>query len=356
MNKPQTKQMWMPYINEEGTGITIGGFQYGIGRELETETPEELLALLKFMDGSRTLSEISNFLKMSFQETLDLLKHLQTFGLLQENIVDNQVFSQEEAKYYKRNLNFFSWIDVEGKYYNYWAVQEKLKNARVLLLGAGGTGSICANSFVRLGIGNIRIVDFDIVEMDNLNRQFFTYEDVGRNKVDALHDSLVKINPFVNVEVESKKISSTEDLLSLGTDYDLLVCCIDKPETINELVEDYTLKTGIPRVMGGYASTVVTASLFTESSATYKEIFENQKKKSYDSFKVNTSVEWQWENAIIAPIASLAGNLSALYAFYFLSDLTSLKASEILHLDLYNVQNAQIAYSIKNEVSEEEYA
>lgn len=103
-------------------------------------------------------------------------------GIIYENQSSYYNFNNEERDLYSRNLNFFAWIDTEGKYYNYWEVQNILKNSKVLILGAGGTGSVCANSLARLGIGKLTIVDYDTVELNNLNRQLFSYSDIGKEK------------------------------------------------------------------------------------------------------------------------------------------------------------------------------
>ena len=79
--------------------------------------------------------------------------------------------------------------------------QQKLKNARVTVIGVGGLGSPITQQLVAMGIGTVRIVDRDVVEISNLHRQvLYGDEDVGLSKAEAAHDRLRRINPQVNIE------------------------------------------------------------------------------------------------------------------------------------------------------------
>lgn len=75
-----------------------------------------------------------------------------------------------------------------------------LKNSKVAIAGCGGLGSNVAVSLARVGVGNIILCDFDIVEPSNLNRQQYFVSDIGKFKVCALKDILLRINPFINIK------------------------------------------------------------------------------------------------------------------------------------------------------------
>ena len=79
-------------------------------------------------------------------------------------------------------------------------IHEKLKRIKVLIAGCGGLGSNIAISLGRIGVGSISLVDFDIVEPSNLNRQQYYIEDIGEFKVTALKRNLIRINPFIKIE------------------------------------------------------------------------------------------------------------------------------------------------------------
>lgn len=85
---------------------------------------------------------------------------------------------------------------------------KKIQSIRVGIAGAGGLGSNCAQLLVRSGFVRFRIVDFDIVEWSNLNRQFYFARQVGLKKVDALKENLLSINPGLDIEAVKVKIDS----------------------------------------------------------------------------------------------------------------------------------------------------
>ena len=113
-------------------------------------------------------------------------------------------FSKDELERYSRHL-IIPEFNIEG--------QRKLKNARVLVVGTGGLGAPLLLYLTAAGVGTIGIVDFDIVDTSNLQRQvLFTTKDVGRPKVEAAKEKLQALNPFVNFEVFNTRLESANAL------------------------------------------------------------------------------------------------------------------------------------------------
>jgi len=279
---------------------------------------------------------------------LEILYDLKDIGIIFENNPQNMGFSTEEIELYSRNINFFAWIDIDGKYYNYWDVQKILKESSVLILGAGGTGSIVAQSLSRLGIGELTIVDYDVVELNNLNRQMFNYSDLGKEKTSALKNQINQINPYTKVETKNIKIENINDLevfYESEKKIDLVISCIDSNDNINQILEIFSKNLKCPIINGGYASTIVTVGLF-DYDHKFTNVINNNINSNYDALMVKNENFWSWENAVISPVSQISGNLSVLYAFYYLSGLNHLKFGEFLHIDLFNLQNKYITYSM----------
>lgn len=109
--------------------------------------------------------------------------------------------------------------------------QIRLKNARVFIAGAGGLGSPIALYLSVAGIGKIRVVDHDQVELSNLNRQILHWDDnIGQNKVDSAKDKLGKLNPLVNVEGICETINE-DNIGGLVEGFDLIVDAMDNLPT-----------------------------------------------------------------------------------------------------------------------------
>jgi len=103
---------------------------------------------------------------------------------------------------------------------------ESLKNRSVGIAGCGGLGSNCAVALARAGVGKLVIADFDVVNASNLNRQYFFLDQVGRKKVEALKENLLRINPKLLVECHDLKLVS-ESVIRLFNDCDVIVEAFD---------------------------------------------------------------------------------------------------------------------------------
>jgi adenylyltransferase/sulfurtransferase len=105
--------------------------------------------------------------------------------------------------------------------------QRKLKNSVVLVVGAGGLGFPILAYLAAAGVGTIKLVDCDIVELDNLNRQLLHWDrDIGRKKVDSAYEKLRQINPTIDIEVYDERITD-ENVLPLVADADAVVDALD---------------------------------------------------------------------------------------------------------------------------------
>jgi sulfur carrier protein ThiS adenylyltransferase len=137
------------------------------------------------------------------------------------------------------------------------SVFKKLKDATVGIAGLGGLGSNVAVSLARIGIGRLVIADFDVVEPSNLNRQQYFVEQLGRKKVEALTENLLKINPFLKIEGHSLKLTS-ENIPEIFKDCPVIAECFDKANQKQMIVETVLSKTKSVIVavsgLGGYGN------------------------------------------------------------------------------------------------------
>jgi adenylyltransferase/sulfurtransferase len=148
--------------------------------------------------------------------------------------VEEIKFSKEELERYSRHL-IIPEFNIEG--------QKKLKAARVLVIGTGGLGAPLLLYLAAAGVGTIGIVDFDVVDTSNLQRQvLFTTHDVGRPKVEAARERLSALNPFVKFEIFNLKLDSS-NALDLISQYDVVADGTDNFPT-RYLVNDATVLTG----------------------------------------------------------------------------------------------------------------
>jgi adenylyltransferase/sulfurtransferase len=127
--------------------------------------------------------------------------------------------------------------------------QQKLKAAKVLLIGAGGLGAPLGLYLSAAGVGRIGLVDFDVVDFTNLQRQVIhSTKDVGRNKIDSAAEKMQGINPNLEI-VKHETALSSENALEILKDYDLVVDGTDNFPT-RYLVNDACVLLGKPNVYG----------------------------------------------------------------------------------------------------------
>src|SRR5437016_8089955 len=139
--------------------------------------------------------------------------------------------------------------------------QKKLKAARVLCIGAGGLGSPLALYLAAAGVGTLGIVDFDVVDYTNLQRQIIhSTADVGRKKLDSAAEKLKAINPFLNIRKFETRLSS-DNALELFGDFEIIADGTDNFPT-RYLVNDACVLTGKPNVYGSIFRFEGQASVF----------------------------------------------------------------------------------------------
>lgn len=119
---------------------------------------------------------------------------------------------------------------------------KKIERARIGIAGAGGLGSNCALNLVRVGFRRLVIVDFDVVDPSNLDRQFYFLDQVGMGKAAALKINLCRINPSLEIEMFCRKIEKP-DVKELFAGCDAVVECFDRAEYKSMLVSEL-LKLG----------------------------------------------------------------------------------------------------------------
>ena len=120
---------------------------------------------------------------------------------------------------------------------NVKGISEKLKKAKVCILGLGGLGSNVAVLLARVGVGYLKLVDFDIVEASNLNRQQYRISHIGMKKTEAIRTIIKEINPFVDIETLDVKVDR-ENILSTVEDIEIIVEAFDAAETKAMAIEE----------------------------------------------------------------------------------------------------------------------
>ena len=139
-----------------------------------------------------------------------------------------------------------------------------LSRGKVAIAGLGGLGSNVAYALTRIGVGHLHLVDFDRVDITNLNRQQYFMEDIGKYKTDALEALLRKINPYLDIQTDCVRVTE-KNAAMLFQDADIVCEAFDNPEAkamlVNEILEKFPEKKLVSATgMAGFGSsnTIVT--------------------------------------------------------------------------------------------------
>lgn len=180
------------------------------------------------------------------------------------NEAPTTVLSNDEILRYSRHL-IMPEVAMEG--------QLKLKAARVLCIGVGGLGSPLAMYLAAAGVGTLGLVDFDVVDFTNLQRQLLHHtSDVGRTKLDSAIDKLKAINPFVQIERFDTLLNS-QNALEIFRGFDIVADGTDNFAT-RYLVNDACVLTGKPNVYASIFRFEGQASIFgTENGPCYRCLY-----------------------------------------------------------------------------------
>src|SRR3989440_2679699 len=177
------------------------------------------------------------------------------------------MLSNEEVARYSRHL-IMPEVGMTG--------QRKLKAASVLMIGTGGLGAPLGMYLAAAGVGRLGLVDFDVVDASNLQRQIIHgTKDVGRPKIASARDRIEDINPHVEIETHDTKLTSA-NALNLFVNYDVIVDGTDNFPT-RYLVNDACVLTGKPNVYGSIFRFEGQASVFlAERGPCYRCLYPEQ--------------------------------------------------------------------------------
>jgi bacteriocin biosynthesis cyclodehydratase domain-containing protein len=226
----------------------------------EVEDPDgRWAALIRLLDGSRDVEQLQRELGASLtaSEVLEGIATLHEGGFLEDAVdAPPPELLPDELRRYAANINFFrsqatTWEEVHGP-------QSRLKRARVAVFGMGGIGSNVCMALAELGVGTIIGIDFDSVDLSNLNRQvLYSTAAVGRPKVEVAAERLNAFNPNIEFIGIQRKISSASDAAEIleSADPEFVFCLADKPNGwIDFWINEACVRRGTPYSAGSISS------------------------------------------------------------------------------------------------------
>jgi len=203
--------------------------------------------------------------------------------------------------------------------------QMRLIDARVLIVGLGGLGAPVAMYLAAAGVGEIVLVDDDVVELSNLQRQIIhTTEDIGRNKVDSARDCLLALNPDVKVTALAERLDA-ERLTALISGIDVVVDGCDN-FTTRFAINEVCYKAGVPLVSGAAIRLEGQVTVFDsrdETSPCYRCIYRNNDELG----------ETCTQSGVFTPVVGIIGSLQANEVMKLLTGIGKTLTGRLLLID-----------------------
>ncbi|CAM4367754.1 molybdopterin-synthase adenylyltransferase MoeB [Vibrio agarivorans] len=226
------------------------------------------------------------------------------------------ILSNQEMMRYNRQIVLRD-FDFDG--------QEALKQSSILVLGAGGLGCASTQYLATAGVGKLTLIDDDVVELSNLQRQVLHHDDdIGRAKVDSAAQSLRQLNPHITVGTINGRLNDDE-LNALVESHDLVLDASDNVETRNQL-NRLCFQHKTPLISGAAIRMEGQVSVFT---------YQDESQPCYQCLSAlfgDTALSCV-EAGVMAPVVGIIGAVQAMEAIKVLADYGQPKQGKILMLD-----------------------
>jgi len=310
--------------------IAIGGVDFGTAAELTDDEAGHLWQLLGLLDGTRTRPEIAAELQRAdpsvpsedVEVAIDMLAEE---GYLEDAAIPPPAtLSAVELERYRRNAELFAFFARHPE--TGLDLQARLKAARVTVIGVGGLGSYVALALGAIGVGDLHLIDDDVVEEHNLNRQvLYTAADVGRSKVIAARERITALNPYITVTVAQARINGVDDARSCFAGRDLVVCAADRPRiTIYDWLNEASMAERVAWIRGANDGLTVNTMLHVPGVTGCFECEQRHARARFDWYAARMrfareTIGDRTVNPCTAPIAGMIGSMTALECVKYLT-------------------------------------
>ena len=247
--------------------------------------------------------------------------------------LSNHMLTPEEKIQYHRHL-ILDKVGTEG--------QEKLKEAKVLVVGAGGLSCAILQYIVAAGVGTVGIIDHDVIDQSNLQRQIlYTVSDIGKPKVDIAAKRLSKLNPWITINVYSEKLTQN-NALELFSKYDIIVDGSDNFPT-RYLVNDACVLQKKPLVFGSISQFEGQVTVFNyKDGPTYRCLFPTPPNPE--------EVPNCSDIGVLGVLPGIIGNLQAMEVLKIILNIGAVLRGKLLLYNALNCHQSLLSFKKDNSI------
>ncbi|HEY5053555.1 MAG TPA: TOMM precursor leader peptide-binding protein [Solirubrobacterales bacterium] len=302
--------------------------------------------MLGALDGNHSLVELED--RFGVEEVCDTIARMRELDLI-EDTDDDELIPPADLERFDRQFRYFADLCHAGGV-TPSACQERLRNARVAILGVGGLGGRVAWELACCGIGELWLIDGDRVEVSNLNRQIqYTEADVGRLKVEAMAERLRAFNSAITVTSTARRMESEAQLADFIAGADLVVDAADWPAHVIEgWCNAACFEAGIPHIgMAQFPPKVRVGPLYVPGATGCHECQKIAWRRDYPLFEVTTEQLKAQPSpaATLGPSSGLIGAQVGMDIMHFLTGIAepaSLRTACIYDLRTMEVERIPV--------------
>lgn len=214
--------------------------------------------------------------------------------------------------------------------------QLKLKNSQITVIGCGGIGGATVEMLARMGVGKLRIVDKDVFETSNINRQLMSnMKNIGRPKTEVTHEEIQSINPSIEIEAFNEEVNDKNvEKILYGSK--MVIDALDNLLT-RIIVSRCALELDIPFIHGAIHGTLGQVTVITSATPSYEELFKLPSEGEDLSDEIVSRIMNLNKEVppVIGPVPNIVGCLQAFEAFKIITGKGNpLMAPRVLMFDL----------------------
>ena len=340
LRKPRIKRTTEEIETPEGDLILLRPSAEG---DIRIEQPDEAeRSLLAAVDGARTVEQLRA--EFGAKEVDDLISQLGALEAIDDAADDERLAPAELARF-DRQLRYFS--DVAGGGLTAAECQERLRAARIAVLGVGGLGSWAAIALACCGIGEMRLIDGDEIEISNLNRQILYAEaDLGRPKVEVAAERLRAFDSACRITATRRRLESEADIAEFVAGADVVIDAADWPaHDIERWCNAACFEAGIPYItMSHFPPVARVGPLYVPGKTGCFVCQEIAYRREYPLFDI--VIEQQRAKpspaATLGPACGLIGGHVALDVMHLLTGLSKPSTHGVAHL--YDLRTMEVKH------------
>jgi bacteriocin biosynthesis cyclodehydratase domain-containing protein len=301
--------------------------------DIRIERPDaEERRLLAAVNGEHTLEQLRE--EFGAKEVDDLIAQLQELEVV-EDAADDELLPADELARFDRQLRYFSDVGTGGITPS--DCQERLREAKLAVLGVGGLGGWSAWALACCGVGEMWLIDGDRVEVSNLNRQIlYTEDDIGQLKVECAAARLRAFNSGMKITTEARRLESEEDIAEFVAGSDVVIDAADWPaHDIERWCNAACFEAGVPYItMSHFPPIARVGPLYVPGKTGCFACQETAYRRQYPLFDV--AVEQRRAKAspaaTLGPACGMIGGQVALEVMHLLTGLAKPSTLGVAHI------------------------